>query len=421
MVGGLTLVVATLAGCGERGGGKSDSAPPATPTVSVVRPQRKSVRRVVEQPGGVTAYEETQLFARVPGYVSKVHFDIGQKVESGQVLADLSVPEMVAEVSQKHALVRQATADVEQANKALAAAEANIATAEASVVEAQASQERWESESRRIAGLAKRGVLDTQTRDETRYQFKAAEARVLSTQAAVRKARADRDKAKADVRSAEARIDVATAEAQRLEALLVYAKIRAPFAGVVTRRKVNTGDLVQPQGGKGDWLFTVARLDPVRIVIDVPEADAGLVQDGSAVSLSIPALRIPALTAKVTRTSWALAPGSRTLRAEIDLPNGEGGLRPGLYVYAKVTGALPESWTLPAAAVVKLGDTMACFRIENGKAVRTPVLAGRSDGTLTEVLKLQKGAGKAWADWTGKEEVAASAAGLSDGVAVERK
>src|SRR5262249_48247654 len=182
-----------------------------------------------------------------------------------------------------------------------------IATADAAVVEGKALVERWDSESKRIAGIAKSGILDAQVREETQYQFKAAEARQLSAEAAVRKAKADRDKAAADVQAAEARGDVARADASRAEAMLGYAKIRAPYDGVGAAGKVDNGDLVQPTGGKS-WLFTVARLDPVRIVVTVPEADAGLVQEKSSVKLSIRASQAQPFEGTVTRTSWVLEP-----------------------------------------------------------------------------------------------------------------
>src|SRR5262245_56966838 len=104
-----TLFLATaVGGCGQPAADRQSSrnAGVSPATVTVVQPQRRSIRRVVEQPGTVQAFEETQLFARVPGYVSKVHFDIGQKVESGQVLAEIDVPELVEETNQKKALTR---------------------------------------------------------------------------------------------------------------------------------------------------------------------------------------------------------------------------------------------------------------------------------------------------------------------------
>jgi len=423
IVGGgarLTAILAVaVAGCNQPAAAPPAAVTAAPAAVSVVQPQRQALRRVVEQPGVVQAFEQTQLFARVPGYVSKVSADIGQKVTAGQVLAEIAVPELEEETNQKNALTRQAEAQVDQAKAALAAAEAAIATVEAAVVEAKALYERWESEAKRITKLVESGTIDVQTRDETRSQFKAAGARVLSTEAGVRKVKADRDKAAADVRYAEARVQVAQADAQRSAALLGYAKIRSPYDGVVTWRKVNTGDLVQPGAGKGDWLFSVARLDVVRIVIAVPEADAGLVRDNAAVKLSIKAAHGGVVDAKVTRISWALEPGARTLRAEIDLPNPDGRLRPGMYVHAQIINQYPECLALPAAAVMKQGDKLVCFLIEDGKAVCTPVQIGRSDGQFTEVLKRQKlGSATVWEEFTGKESVASRAAGLSDGQAL---
>jgi multidrug efflux pump subunit AcrA (membrane-fusion protein) len=437
----LASAMLTAVGCSQSA---APSGPPASGTpstaVSVVHPQRKALKRVVEQPGTIQAYEETQLFARVPGYVRLFHdkdgriiHDIGRKirgpkhdpsgkelVEPGEVLAELVVPELEERTNLKKATVRQAEADVEQARKALASAEANVATLEAAVVEAKAQKEFRESEWKRFASLAKTGTVADQSRDETLYQFKAAQARVLSTEAAVLKAKADRDKAIADVRSAEARVDVARADALEAEAMLGYAKIRAPYDGLVTWRKVNTGDFVQPAGGQGDWLFKVARLDPVRIVIAVPEADAELVTEKSEVKLTVQALSGPSLQGTVARTSWALESGARTLRTEIDLANKDGRLRPGMYVYAQIINPLSEGWTLPTSALVKQGDGAVCFLIEGGKAVRTPLQVGRSDGQWIAVLKRQKlGSPPVWEDFTGNETVAARATGLTDGQSVQ--
>jgi HlyD family secretion protein len=433
LVAGTALAI----GCGGSPAPQEPAAKTAG-TLKVVSPEKKSLERVVEQPGTVQAYEETKLFARVPGYVrlpldakGRILTDIGRKIrgpvfnsagketEPGEVLAELVVPELEEGAKLKNALTRQAEAEVEQARKALASAEANIAKAAATVVEAKALHDHWESQSKRMTEAVKRGTIEAQIGDETLNQFKAAGARVTASEAAVRKATADRDKAAADVRAVEARVDVAKADALGAEAMLSYAKIRAPFDGVVTMRKVSTGDLVQPGGGASDWLFAVVRLDPVRVVIAVPEADADLVQEKAAVKLSIKAAQAPPFDGTVTRISWALEPGARTLRAEIDLPNKDGRLRPGMYVYAHIINRFLEAWTLPATAVVKHDDTMDCFLIEGGKAIRTPVQVGRGDGTFVEVLKRQKpGSPAVWGEFTGEEKIAAKASGLKDGQAV---
>jgi len=427
------LAVTILAGCGRRVEPTTPGADatPAATKVHLVRPEWKSVARVVQQPGTVAAYEETQLHARVAGYISKIHVDIGQRVTGprhdaqgketapGQILAEISVPELEQETKQKQALTLEAEAEVEQAKKAVTSAEAAIAIAEAAVIEARAQRDRWSSESKRVAKLVEGGTLDVQTRDETINQAKATEARVLASEAAVRKAKADRDKMQADVRAAEAHVGVAKADALRAQAMLAYSKIRAPYDGIVTIRKVHTGNLVQPSGGKGEWLFSVARLDPVRVVMAVPEVDAELVEEGAKVALDIRAAQRTPLRGSVSRVSWSLDQGARTLRTEIDMPNKDGRLRPGMYAYAKIESQCPGCWTLPASAVVKQGDAMVCFVVADGKAARTPVQLGRSDGILVEVLKWQSTASPAaWQDWTGKELVADPAAGLSDGQTV---
>jgi multidrug efflux pump subunit AcrA (membrane-fusion protein) len=358
----------------------------------------------------------------------------GKEVEPGEVLAEIAIPEMEEEARQKQALVRQAEAEVEQVKRALAAADANVAHYQAAVAEAragltraEAQHDRWQSEHARLVSLVQRGVIDAQSRDETENQYKAAtagweeaKARVLTTEAAVRKARADRDRAEADVGAAGDRLEVAKAEARRLEALLQYTQIRAPFDGVVTRRRVNTGDFLQAGGGTDGGIFRVARRDPVRVVIDVPEVDAALVRDEAEVKLQVQALAGPELNAAITRTSWALEPGARTLRAEIDLANPDDRYRPGMYVYARIEARLPEGWTLPVSAVARQGNTALCYLVQGGKAVRTTVQVGPGDGQVIEVRKWQKpGSPDGWADFTGQEQVADQAARRTDGETIQ--
>jgi multidrug efflux pump subunit AcrA (membrane-fusion protein) len=436
-----TLAVMTgmlsVAGCGSSAAPTqtSTSITSSSTTISVVHPQRKSLLRTIEQPGTADAYEETRLFARVPGYVrlkydgnGRIHFDIGQKIrgpvfdstgketEAGEVMAELIVPELEEEVKLKKATNRQMEADVELARKSLMSAEAHIAAMEAAVIEATALRERWESELKRIAKLTKSGVIDEQHRDETVNQAKAAGARVQSTDAAVRKAKADRDKAAAEIQSTLARVDVAKSDALRAEAMLGYSKIRAPYDGIVTARKANTGDFMQPGAAKNDWLFEVARIDPIRIVIGVPEADAELVKEKSKVKLIVQAIPGRNPTGTVTRTSWSLNQGARTLRTEIDLANTDGSLRPGMYVYASIVGETAPALALPVTALAKHGDAMVCFLVEGGKAVRTVVQVGRSDGLFVHVLKLQKaGTPSVWEELTEDRWVAVLAAGLADG------
>jgi RND family efflux transporter MFP subunit len=274
--------------------------------------------------------------------------------------------------------------------------------------------------------MVKNKALDPQTGAETENQLRAAEAGLEETRARVTvaekgavKAAAELGKAKEDVKAAEAKKKVAEAEAARLRSLLEYRYLRAPFSGVVTKRTVDTGHFVQPAGGgKNEALFTVVRIDVVRVPVDVPEADAALVTKGAKAKVTVPALRGAEFSGEVKRTAEALDPGSRTLRVEIDLPNPERRLRSGQYVYARITAEMPPAWVLPANAVVKQADQTVCFIYRDGKAVRVPIQAGRTDGTWTEVFKRQRAG--TWEDWMGQEDVLSGpAATLADGQAVE--
>jgi RND family efflux transporter MFP subunit len=357
------------------------------------------VRHPVLQPGfNIEAFQVTPVFPRITGYVQAWKADIGDKVAKGQLLAELHVPELVAELRQKDAAILQAKAQILQAK--------------AGVRNAQALVERSKSQYERLAMLGQ-GALDKENIEEARLGYQAAQAGL--------------DKAQADVAMAEAQVEVATANRDYAKAMLDYARLPAPFDGVVTQRNVNDNDFVQPAGvaGKGQPLFVVSQLDPVRVFVNVPGADAPWVKDGDAVTLQLQGAGGELLRGKVTRNARSLDPQSRTLRTEIDLPNPQGRLLPGMYVQATILIEHPNAWTLPASAVVTVGEQTFCYRVADGKAVRTPVQIGLRGGALVEVLKMQPrpvspGAEGRWEDVTGQETViAADVAALQDGQPVQ--
>jgi multidrug efflux pump subunit AcrA (membrane-fusion protein) len=418
---GLTVVVVAF----------SAADPPSS--VAVGPPERRALKHVVEQPGRVEALAQTPIHAKVSGFVSAWHKDIGDAVDAGTPLADIAVPELEQELLQKQALVAQAAAEVEQAQKLLAAAAANTQSAAAAVAEAEAGRararanyDRWQSEAKRAAALFAGKVIDEQNRDETVNQLRAAEAALQEVEARVKSAEAQRlestarkDRAAADVKVAAAKEKVAVADEARVKALVGYTHIVAPFKGRVTARHVDVGHFLQPNQA-GEPLFVVTQADPVRVFVDVPEVDAAWVKAQDPATVRVQALRGRAFPGNVTRTAWALDPRSRTLRTAIDLPNPDGLLHPGMYAFAAVTVTLPESWTLPAAAVVRQGETATGFLVRDGKAVRAGLHIGHADGGRVEVFRVEvpPGSGK-WADVTGGEAFVLSAAGIKDGQAVK--
>jgi RND family efflux transporter MFP subunit len=383
------VLLGMVAGCNRPSAAlPGQGAAPKTQEVKVVRPEKKDVRRQIERPGyNIEAYERTPLYAKIPGYVQKWNFDIGDRVHKDDILAELYVPEMDVELKQKDATVRQASAEIEQAKTV--------------ILRAQAEYDRAKSQYERLAGVGRSGALDKEQVDESRLAFEAAQATVA--------------KAKADVNVAEARLEVAKADRDHVQTLLQYTKIPAPFDGVVTRRNVNTRDFVQPAAvSKGDSLFVVEKVDPVRVYVTVQELEAVWVRNGDTALIRPQSLPGQEFKGNVTRTSRTLNPQNRTLRTEIDLPNADGKFLPGMYVSVTIIAERKNVWALPEKAVVIRSEQAFCYQIENGKAIRTPVQVGMSGGGLVEVLKKKSSAGE-WQDFTGTEAIITDANAVAEG------
>jgi multidrug efflux pump subunit AcrA (membrane-fusion protein) len=433
------MVAAALfaAGCGmsSRGAPAPNTEKHAGATeplaVTVGPPARATLRRHVSQPGQIQAFEQTAIVAKIPGYVHKWLVDIGDVVKQGQVLAELWVPELEAEVKQKDAQVQQAAKALTTAQAQVITADALVREAEAGLRRAEAARNYWQSQSERFARLTKNDVLDKQTQEETQNQFRAAAASLQEVQAKVTSARANHAEKEAARAKAEADVRAAEADRQRVAALAGYAKLTAPYGGVVTRRNVNTGQFVQPATSpKGDVLFVVERADPVRVFVAVPEADAAWVRDGVAALVRVQVLPGQEFKGAVTRSSWSLDRTTRTLLAEIDLPNADGRLRPGMYAYATLTAERPDVLSLPASAIVTEGDVNRgyqtyCYEVADGKGRRLLVEVGAGDGTRVEVLQKQippshPGGPPRWVNFTGQEQIVLNdAAALKDGEAVK--
>ncbi len=420
------IVLATIAaGCERPLEGKA-GLPSAHPTrsVEIVHPQRQTIRRGVGEPGEIEAFETTALHAKIAGYVKRWTVNIGATVKMGQTLAELSVPELEAELIQKQAAVAQAIARRKQAETALRVAEANVKGAEAKLVEVRAGTKRveadlarWKAEFRRVEELHAARALTGSLVDETRSKLRASEAsgeentaQIASADVALIQSRAALDSSRSDVIAASATVDVARADVGTVQARLAYTRIESPFDGIVTQRNVNTGDLTQPGADKPP-LFVVVRSDIMTIRVNVPEAFAPYINPGDHATVRLQEMKGRTVEGKVTRTSWALDPKTRTVRVEIDIPNPGLNLLPGLYAYATIIAEERSNvLTVPVTAVVSESGKDYCVVVAAGKAQRRPIKLGLSDGIRTEVVSGLNG---------GESVVKSSASSLTDGQPVE--
>jgi RND family efflux transporter MFP subunit len=404
-----TALLAAVCGCRKNAGtdnaatSADEHALGAVDRVVAGPPTRKTLVLTTTQPARIEAFEVTPLVAKLAGYVAEVRVDIGDAVKKDQALVILRIPELENEVAQKHAYlmqgeaeVKQAAANVDAVRAAADTAAAAVAEAEAGVAGAKAVDERWTAELNRIEQLAAGGSVTHKLVDETASQVAAAKAAseqataaVASAKAAAREATALVAKAEADREAAEARLGVARADLDRAKTMLQYATLVAPFDGVVTHRAVDNGHFVQPAAGAtARPLLTVARTDKVRVSLEVPELEAGHVDVGDPVTLTVQALAGKPIQATITRTSWSLDPTNRTLRAETDLPNDLARLRPGLYATAAIELARRENvLSLPVTAIVRVDEQSLVNEVKDGKVVRRPVKLGLRSGSDVEVLE----------------------------------
>jgi len=371
MFGLALLVTLGFTACGPTSDASPPSHTPAPVSVQVTHVARGNMIRSISLSASVEAFATARLYAKVAGYLDKISVDIGDWVTKGQVLAVLDVPEMAMEYTQ---------------------AEAELAEAKAQQVKAQADYSLQKVVLERSKTLRVREAITQQQLDEATAKCAVAAA---------------------EVTLARSRIDNAQARLGKLKTLMEYAKITAPFEGIVTERFVDPGALIQAATTASvnvSPVVTVQRVDMVRVFIDVPEAEVPAVDRGDPATLVLSALPEKKFVGTVTRFASALNPATRTMKVEIDFPNPEGLLRPGMY--GNLTLNLEthaEALTLPVPALVSEKGKTFVYVVEDGKARRVEVTTGIDDGIRVEITKGLQG---------NEEVIVAGGSAVTDGGAV---
>ncbi|RQR27609.1 efflux RND transporter periplasmic adaptor subunit [Burkholderia sp. Bp9143] len=305
--------------------------------VTVIQPGAAPAEQTLTLPGAVMPYAEASIYARTSGYIAHWSADIGTHVKAGQTLAQITAPDLDAQL-------RQARADT--------------ATAQANYDYAKSTAQRWQD------------MLKTQS---------------VSQQ--------DTDTKVADMNAKRAMLSSAQANAAHLNELVSYESVTAPFDGEITARNVDVGTLVTAGGTPGSpglsgELFHLEQTDTLRVFVDVPQDSAAGVSAGTAVYLTTQQYPGRRFAAHVARSAGAIDPVTRTLRVEIDVDNRDGALLPGAYAQAHllVASAAP-AFELPVSALLfrSAGVTVATVGA-NGRAELKTVQIGRDFGTHVEIV-----------------------------------
>lgn len=396
--------------------------------VEVSSPRSGGIDRICTQPGTLEPYESADLYAKVSGYLAAqeverdgkkllqdgkpVRVDIGTRVQAGDVLARISVPEYEKQMEQDEADVSRAEARVEQMTAAVTTAEADLGAAAAGVALARAELKSKESyrafrkkQRDRIHDLAARMAIDKKLEEEQEDQYQAAVSAELAAGESVNTAKqkeaaaASRVKqAFADQKYARAEVAVARARLEKSRVLIDYTLIRSPYAGVITRRSFHVGDFVKSADGGGERIpvLSVERTDVMRVVIQVPERDVPFVEVGDPATVEVDAL--PGVVFKtagkdrveVSRMAASEDPHTRMMRVEVDLKNPSGKLRRGMFgrVLLTLQSGSPSVVRVPSAALVgKAENGRAQVRVVRDDVAQiVPVRYGTDTGADVEIL-----------------------------------
>jgi RND family efflux transporter MFP subunit len=309
-------------------------------------------------PGTTQGIADAIIYARVSGYLSKRYVDIGDRVKSGQLLAEIQSPELDQQLS-------QAKANLQQAYKQLDLQKANLELART-----------------------------------TMARYKGADQEQAVAKLTVDQAVAGYGTAQASVAAAQATVNSNEANVRQFEAMTAFERVLAPFDGIITQRNVDVGALitagsptnnnsVAPSSvtGVATGLFEVAQIDTLRVFVNVPQVSARNVKVGIAAQVTVRGALTTPVSATVTRTANALDPGTRTLLTEVDIPNASHSLLPGEFVYVGFKiGPTGQRWNLPATALIFNAEGTQVMLVEpGGKLHLQKVTVGRDFGNTIDI------------------------------------
>jgi RND family efflux transporter MFP subunit len=366
-------VVATLilAGCAGalflligRNANASQPAEPALQTATVVRAQRRPIANSLVLSGEFRPFQEVDVHAKIAGYIRKIYVDVGDRIKAGQTLAVLEVPELSAQ---------------------LEGAEASVRRAKDAIRRAQGDLNREESlhgathlDYRRLmdAGKARPGLIAQQELDDAEAKDKEGEAQISADEAALSEARNQ--------------LDVAMAGQKQFSAMSDYARIVAPFSGVVTKRYVDTGALVQAGTNSNTQalpVVSVAQTDLFRLTLPVPESAVPLIRLGSTVTVRVPSLN-RSFEGKVSRFADSLSEETRTMHTEVDVPNKTGTIVAGMYAEVNLTLLKKNSViAIPIQAVTRNGSRATVLVVDpQGRIQERDVKLGIEGANEVEIV-----------------------------------
>lgn len=362
------LIIAALVVKRVRAGGFGNSNDQRTdqesvPYAAVAPVKRQTVSTTLSIAGQFIPYQNVELHAKVAGYIRNINVDIGDRVRKGQVLAVLEIPELVAQVDEAKAAVHHAEEEIQRAQSDVSRAEADNVALHSNAVRLVNTDK------------ARPGLVAQQELDDATAKDRASQAQV--------------DAAKSALAAAKQQLAVAKANQQHFSALSDYSRIVAPYDGVVTWRFSDTGALVQAgtSNTSGLPVVTLAQVDVLRLRIPVPESLTAKVRIGDSADVHVQATG-EHFTGKVTRYTDSLDPSTRTMQVEIDVPNPNLHLQPGMYADVRLSAnSRPDALTVPVEAIQRSENKTSVLMVDSQDRVESrEVQVGVQSSDYVEIL-----------------------------------
>jgi RND family efflux transporter MFP subunit len=291
--------------------------------VSVVKPTPGARTADFTLPGSIQAIQEAPIYSRVDGYLRRRLVDIGDRVKSGQVLAEIDTPDLDQQLAQARAAAAASDAGLAQSRSGLQQARAALQHNRATTEYARTNLARWRA-------LRDRNLVAQQDVDDRQIAFDSSQADVDAAQANV-------ESLQSSVIAAQANVDASRANVQRLIELQAFQMVRAPFSGVITVRFVDAGALISAGSSSTTTpMFRLAQTDDLRVFVNVPQTFMTSITVGMRVQVLVREFPKKPFEGVVANASGALDTASRTLLTEVRVRNAESTLRPGMYADVKL-------------------------------------------------------------------------------------
>ena len=343
--------------------GSESSRASELPRAAVGLVHRGTIGNSLSVAGEFVPYQQVELHAKVAGYISKINVDIGDHVRAGQILAVLEVPELNAQVQGADAAVRHSQDEISRAQNEVSRAEADHAALHSA------------ADRLKQAALARPGLIAQQELDNAEARDRASEAQVQAARSAYS--------------ASKQQLDVSRANHSQVSAMSGYSRIVAPFDGVVTWRYADTGALVQAgtTSSSAQPVLKLEQVNMLRLRVAIPESLAGQVHIGQSAQITTQATGAT-FSGKVQRLADALDRSTRTEQVEIDVPNKDQRLTPGMYADVVIPiQQHADSLLAPVEAVTKSDDKTFVLTVgDDGRVTRREVKIGMEDANSTEIL-----------------------------------